>query len=430
VMEDDRVDLADPSASISSGLVFDPVRHTLAGARWPGDQGVAHWADAEIRDVQAAVDEQFPGRCVSLLGWDAERARFLILVGGDDGGRYFVFHRANAVCVEYFQRAKINAEEANHSEPLVAALPDGGHLAGTVLLPRHPPVAKPALLIWFHDGPWQKIAPGFQRDAQALATMGFVVAQFDYRGSTGYGLNHREAIRGAYDTVPVADAVAVIAAVAARYAFEPKRVAVGGEGFGGFLALRALELHPEIFRCGVAINAPLEIGQLREAAREVERRRREFLADLGRMSVKRNRAFASPEAVVIEPMNYAMLLDRPARPMDGVDFDHEAARAYFGGEIQLAKFSVTAERTRLTRPVLFLHDPANSDLAILPVQSFVAALTQRKQTAELMTLSPQFALGQPAARAAAFRHIGEFLNANLYDFKVEIGEVKEKAGPP
>jgi dipeptidyl aminopeptidase/acylaminoacyl peptidase len=167
-------------------------------------------------------------------------------------------------------------ESLSHSEPFAFVTPSGERLSGYITWPQSPTVAKPALLVWLHDGPWQRIEPGFQREAQALAAMGFAVAQIDYRGSAGHGRQWRESLRGRFDTAPLEDVQAAVAWLEERHTFDRKRVALVGEGYGGYLALRGLQRQPGAFRSAVSINAPVELGDLRRSLENERRIRREL----------------------------------------------------------------------------------------------------------------------------------------------------------
>jgi pimeloyl-ACP methyl ester carboxylesterase len=314
-------------------------------------------------------------------------------------------------------------------------------------------------VVWFHDGPWQRVPPGFQRDAQALAAMGFMVAQINYRGSTGFGRRQREAISEGFDRIPVDDALAAIEWLGARHGFDRKRVAVGGEGFGGYLALRAVQLHPDAFRCAVAINAPFDLAQLQGSEQET-RNHRQQAEQAARAATAQGiaRLEGTPiTSTALDEMNsaggdggdggagaaataadgetaslkaasdaaeraFGRFVDERPPP---VDFARELARAFFGPAGRGA-IAVTSQVERLTKPVFFLHDPRNALVPIAAVQELRTALERRKRSPAYLEISPQFAGGVAAARAPVFRKIGEFLNTNLYDFDVKIGEVKEK----
>jgi dipeptidyl aminopeptidase/acylaminoacyl peptidase len=81
----------------------------------------------------------------------------------------------------------------------------------------------------------------------------------NYRGSAGFGAKHRDAVKAGFDTVPIEDVRATVAWLVGRYPVHAKRVGLFGEGFGGYVALRAAQLFPDEFRCVVSINAPADV---------------------------------------------------------------------------------------------------------------------------------------------------------------------------
>jgi dipeptidyl aminopeptidase/acylaminoacyl peptidase len=113
------------------------------------------------------------------------------------------------------------------------------------------PGAHPAL-VWVHGGvhgDWGAVYLPFVIDAVAR---GYIVIAPEYRGSTGYGAEHHNAIDyGGYEIDDVLTATDYLRANVP--AVDPDRVAVMGWSHGGFIAAHAVfrDLHP--FRAAVAI---------------------------------------------------------------------------------------------------------------------------------------------------------------------------------
>jgi dipeptidyl aminopeptidase/acylaminoacyl peptidase len=392
-------------------LILDRGRRTLTGVRFKALANRTRWLDPDLAEAQRTLDRKFPGREVELLGWDDAHRHFLALIATpDDPGRFFVFHRNDGRCMEYLRRAPrgLAPEESNRTVAFAFDAPDGGRIDGYLTLPRVVPVAKPALLVWLHDGPWQRFTAGFHRDAQAFAAMGFAVAEINYRGSSGTGVRQREALRQNFDRGPIGDVLAALAWIQPRHPFDPKRVAAGGEGFGGYLALRALELHPEVFRSGVSLNGVTDLDQYRRSEEETRQFRR---------SAER-RSSLMPDQMLID----AGVSPPPPPP---VDFPRELWRWFYGEPLLLTKFSAIDQAARLTRPVFLLHDPRNRINSAETVKAFRDAVRARSSSLYL-ELPSAYTHGVPSARVAVTRRIGEFLNVTLYDFDVKIGEAKEK----
>lgn len=92
---------------------------------------------------------------------------------------------------------------------------------------------------------------------QWLADHGFVVVKIDGRGTPLRGRDWERIIKHDLVTVPLADQVAVLAALGAELpALDVQRVGVSGWSYGGYMAAMATIRRPDVFRAGVA-GAPV-----------------------------------------------------------------------------------------------------------------------------------------------------------------------------
>jgi dipeptidyl aminopeptidase/acylaminoacyl peptidase len=90
-------------------------------------------------------------------------------------------------------------------------------------------------VLHIHGGPTGAWGPGGTLDAIALADAGYRVLMPNIRGSTTFGSAWVQAFSGRWGDVDAADAMAAIDALVARGLADPKRVAVMGLSYGGFL---------------------------------------------------------------------------------------------------------------------------------------------------------------------------------------------------
>jgi acetyl esterase/lipase len=284
------------------------------------------------------------------------------------------------------------------------------------------------LIVWLHDGPWLPVPPGFRREAQALAAMGFAVLEVNHRGTNGFGRRHVTAMQEAYDRVPLEDVLVAVAWGRERAAFDPARVAVAGRGVGGYLALRALQLHPEVFRAGAALNAPMDLGRLYQPERDIEARQRAAEQSL-RASAAADRGLPAPAsdgsgdggasggagAPVSIPLGPG---GGGASPPGfggggrGPTFERERARRFFGAAGR-QRIGVDDHLDALTQPVFLAHDPALPVPAMAGVARVRDALVRRRQVVEWMELTPAYSRGDLKARAEVVRRLGEFLQNHV-----------------
>ena len=371
--------------------VFDWYRLKTVGEHQEAVHPLTTWRDEEFGRVQRELEAKFPRRIVEILDWSETRLRVLFRVtGGSDPGRVFVYQRPEDLVVEFLRRAPwLNATRLNATQFFEFAAADGAPLSGYVTWPRKPRLTPPPLLVVFACGFPGHGQPAGDPEAQVFADLGFVVARLNHRCAGGVRAQDLGALRAAVDRVSVNDAVAAIEWLAARNPqrpFDRKRVATIGRGFGGYLAVRALQLQPAVFRCGIAIDAPMELRSWLRASNGV----------------------GLPEPTVAP---------KPVGDVPAALIDHAGA--------DWQKLSVLEQVDALTQPLLLLVEPKRNAVIDAATGELRARLQRAGRAPEQVELDPGFAAAQPKARAATYRKIEEFLNVNLQGYAVKIGAAKE-----
>ena len=113
---------------------------------------------------------------------------------------------------------------------------DGTEIEGLVSYPPDfepdDPDPRPTLL-WIHGGPMAYDEPGFRLQTSFWTGRGYLVYNVNYRGSTSYGREFCEALRGEWNTVEVEDLLAGTETLVERGWTDPDRLFVGGFSQGG-----------------------------------------------------------------------------------------------------------------------------------------------------------------------------------------------------
>lgn len=118
------------------------------------------------------------------------------------------------------------------------------------------------LVLIAHDGPWRREGYGFDVLHQWLANRGYAALTVNFRGSSGFGKAFVNAGNREWGGAMQQDLLdALDWAVAERIA-PPERIAILGRGYGGYAAVMALAMHADLFACGVAAGAPLDLEPL------------------------------------------------------------------------------------------------------------------------------------------------------------------------
>ncbi|MBK6961630.1 MAG: S9 family peptidase [Gammaproteobacteria bacterium] len=192
---------------------------------------------------------------------------------------------------------------------------DGTEAHGFYYRPAHPgyapsPGELPLLIALCHGGPTGATSTAYSAKVRFWTSRGFAVADFNYRGSTGYGRAYRDALRERWGLADVADVVAGVRHLAARGRADPARLLIRGSSAGGYTVLAALTF-ADVFRAGASLYG---IGDLEALARDTHKFESRYLDGLvGPWPAARERYRAR------SPIHHVEQLDCPVIFFQGLD---------------------------------------------------------------------------------------------------------------
>jgi len=101
-----------------------------------------------------------------------------------------------------------------------------------------------------HNGPGSRNSWGYNAEVQFLANRGYAVFQVNYRGSSGYGKAFAAAGFGQWGEKIRDDISDGVKWLIDKKIANPRKIAIYGTGFGGYIALNSLYSNPGMFACG------------------------------------------------------------------------------------------------------------------------------------------------------------------------------------
>ncbi|WP_305092732.1 prolyl oligopeptidase family serine peptidase [Prescottella sp. R16] len=129
----------------------------------------------------------------------------------------------------------------------------------------------PPYVAFVHGGPTAHVAPAVNLVYAYFTSRGIGVVDINYGGSTGYGRNYRERLRGQWGVVDVEDTVAAVRGLADAGLADPRRLAIEGGSAGGWTVLSALTTS-DVFACGVSYYGVAELLQFVQETHDFESR--------------------------------------------------------------------------------------------------------------------------------------------------------------
>jgi dipeptidyl aminopeptidase/acylaminoacyl peptidase len=110
-----------------------------------------------------------------------------------------------------------------------------------------------AAIVYIHGGPTSQTMNAFNRFVQYAANQGYMVLAPNYRGSTGYGKEFQQANLFDMGGGDLQDVLAGVDWIKQTGHLDPKKIAVMGGSYGGYLSMMSVTKAPEVWAAGVPI---------------------------------------------------------------------------------------------------------------------------------------------------------------------------------
>lgn len=170
--------------------------------------------------------------------------------------------------------------------------------------------SRPPLMVIGHGGPTGMASNTLKLATQFWTSRGFAVLDVNYRGSSGFGREYRDALRGQWGVLDVEDCVAGARHLATRGLVDPDKLVIRGGSAGGLTTLCALAFH-DVFKAGASYYGVSDLAGLDADSHKFESHYNEYLIA------------PQPEAAELyrqrSPINHTEKLKRPMIFFQGLD---------------------------------------------------------------------------------------------------------------
>lgn len=129
----------------------------------------------------------------------------------------------------------------------------------------------PPLVVISHGGPTSATVSTLSLAIQYWTSRGFAVLDVNYGGSTGYGREYRERLKGGWGIVDVDDCINGAKYLARRGDIDGGRVIIRGGSAGGYTTLSALTFH-DYFKAGASYYGVSDLEALAKETHKFESR--------------------------------------------------------------------------------------------------------------------------------------------------------------
>ncbi|MCB4790296.1 MAG: S9 family peptidase [Elusimicrobia bacterium] len=212
-------------------------------------------------------------------------------------------------------KIKLNNEFISEPEIIKYKTGDNEVSHALVYLPKNrdykgPEGEKPPLIVKTHGGPTSCVQTSLSFETQYWTSRGFAVADVNYRGSTGYGREYRQALNGKWGIADVQDCINAAKHLASSGIADKNSLIIKGGSAGGYTTMCALTFH-DTFNAGVSYYGVSDLDALAKETHKFESRYLDAL--IGPYPEKKNVYFER------SPINFAKKISCPMLFFQGLD---------------------------------------------------------------------------------------------------------------
>jgi dipeptidyl aminopeptidase/acylaminoacyl peptidase len=245
--------------------VITDINRVVYGYKYSGFIPTYHFFDQDLATRFQEISEIFTDNSVLLKSWSDDFSSLIIYATGNSTpGDYYLFEKGKKPSYLTTARANIDPSHIHPVGKLTVKARDGLKIPTLVTIPRAS-LSKmknlPAILMP-HGGPANYDTKEFYWKAQALANEGYLVVQPQFRGSSGFGYEHKHAGYGEWGAKMQDDLTDTVLQLAKQGIINKDRVCIVGASYGGYAALAGGAFTPDLFKCVVSVSGVSDLPDM------------------------------------------------------------------------------------------------------------------------------------------------------------------------
>ncbi len=242
------------------GPIANKDRNQLAGVSYTSTRDRTRWFDPRLAEVQKLMDEDFGRGNAQIISTNVGDTKILMLIANVDapGGYYLFDTETGNLNLLGWAHPVLKDFQMNPTDSIRYKASDGMEIEAVVTFPRHRPHRKNLpVIVMPHGGPFgvrDQEEFGFFPWHQAMAELGYVVIQPNYRGSGGYGKEFVKEGRkpNGYGLRMQDDLNDALTWFGQSGLIDPKRACMMGWSYGGYATARGAQRDPDKWKCAIA----------------------------------------------------------------------------------------------------------------------------------------------------------------------------------
>ena len=163
-------------------------------------------------------------------------------------------------------RPWVNPADMAEIKPITFESRDGMTMHGYLTVPKGSDGKNLPMIMHPHGGPWARDGWGYNPEVQFLANRGYAVLQVNFRGSTGFGMQHLNSSKKQWGQAMQNDVTDGVKWAIEQGVADANRICIYGGSYGGYATMAGLAYTPELYKCGVNYVGVTDLPLLFETA--------------------------------------------------------------------------------------------------------------------------------------------------------------------
>jgi dipeptidyl aminopeptidase/acylaminoacyl peptidase len=235
------------------GTIMNEKKRDLIGIAYAVGKPEMVFLDERWKSIMDGINKALPDTVNQFISFDDEETIGVIAAtSSSQPPKYYLFDFVNNK-LEWMadSRPWVDASKMAETKPFSFQARDGRLLHGYLTLPNGSDGTNLPLIINPHGGPWARDGWGYNPELQFLANRGYAVVQVNFRGSTGFGMDHLQSSWKQWGQAMQHDVTDAVQWAVDEGIADADRVCIYGASYGGYATMAGLTYTPDLYKCGI-----------------------------------------------------------------------------------------------------------------------------------------------------------------------------------
>lgn len=248
-------------------LAMTDSERIVHGVQYSGFKPTYEFFDKKLNARIKGINQALPEFTSKIQSYTPDWKKIILhSFSAENSGSYIMYSNGGLSLVTA-ERPEITAQHVNEVIEYKYQARDGLTIPTLLTLPRNKEVKDLPAILLPHGGPESYDRIGFDFMAQYFAHKGYLVIQPQFRGSTGFGIQHRLKGRGQWGKTMQDDLTDAVKALAKDGKITAQNVCIVGGSYGGYAALAGATLTPDVYKCAISLNGVSDLDAMMKTER-------------------------------------------------------------------------------------------------------------------------------------------------------------------